>query len=66
MTEYTDRLSHLTKEELIARREALLNNLGMSYKQFVSKEMNNGLKEYELEYAKEIDAIDFILEEDKE
>lgn len=63
MSEYVDKLSHLTEEELWARQKDILETLGMSYREFVSKEMNNGLKEHELEYAKEIDAIDFLLGE---
>ena len=64
MSDYVDKLSHLTDDQLRARRYAILDILGMSYKEFVSKEMNNGLKEHELEYAKEIDAIDFLLGEE--
>ena len=63
VSEYVDKLTHLTEEELWARQKKILEILGMSYKEFVSKEMNNGLKEDELEYAKEIDAIDFLLGE---
>lgn len=63
MSEYVDKLSHLTEDQLRARRYAILDVLGMSYSEFVSREMHSGLKEHELEYAKEVDAIDFLLGE---
>lgn len=63
MSEYVDKLSHLTEDQLRARRYAILDILGMSYSEFVSREMHSGLKEHEEEYAKEIDAIDFLLGE---
>lgn len=61
MSEYLDKLSHLTVEQLRARRYAILDILGMTYSEFVSREMHDGLKEEELEFAKEIDAVDYLL-----
>lgn len=63
VSEYVDKLGHLSEDQLRARRYAILDILGMSYSEFVSREMHDGLKEEELEFAKEIDAIDFLLGE---
>ena len=61
MSEYVDKLAHLTEDQLRARRYAILDILGMTYNEFVAREMHDGLKEEDLEFAKEIDAIDFLL-----
>lgn len=63
MTEYVNKLRHLSPEELKARRAQILNELGMTYRQFIAYELNDGLKEEEKHYEREMDAIDFLLGE---
>lgn len=63
MSEYIDKLGHLSEDQLRARRYAILDILGMTYSEFVAREMYDGIKQEDLEFAKEIDAIDFLLGE---
>lgn len=62
MSEDTDRLMILNKEQLLARREAILALLGLTYKEWIAKEMNQGFEGTEWDYESEMDAIDFLLE----
>ena len=57
------RAINLSKEGLRARRSEILTSLGMSHREYVLKSMNDGLTENERLYEKEIDTIDFLLEE---
>lgn len=59
------RIINLSKEQLRSRREAILVMLGLTHKEFVLKSMNEGLSPSEAEYEKEMDAIDFLLNEDQ-
>lgn len=52
---------NLTAKELSNRREAILSLLGLTWKEFVLKDMLEGLEEQELEYRSELNAIDFLL-----
>lgn len=50
-----------TREHLLTRRAEILKLLGLSYHQWVMREMNQALEWHELEYEKEMDHIDFLL-----
>lgn len=63
MVEENHPLRQLTQEELLNRRNAVLNLLGLSHTQYVLKEMNNGLTDPEKEFEAELEAIDFLLDE---
>lgn len=54
----------LTQEQLLKRREAILDLLGLTHKEWISKEMNQGFEGKEWDYESEMDAIDFLLGED--
>lgn len=56
----------LTKEQLLARREAILALLGMTHKEFTQKSMHQGLEGTEWDYEAEMDMIDFLLGDDDE
>lgn len=56
----------LTREQLLARREAILALLGLTYKEWVNKEMNYGFQGIEWDYEGEMDSIDFLLGDDDE
>lgn len=64
MSENTDKLIVLTQEQLLKRREAILDLLGLTHKEWISKEMNQGFEGKEWDYESEMDAIDFLLGED--
>ena len=55
---------NLSKEQLKARRTEILNILGLTHREYVRKEIHEGLEAKEWQYANELDAIDFLLEED--
>jgi hypothetical protein len=54
----------LSQEELKSRRTEILSILGLSYKEYILKEMYDGLKEKEQEYSAELAAIDFFLKDE--
>ena len=51
----------LTKEQLLARREAILALLGLTYKEWVAIEMNDAFQGSQWDYEGEMDSIDFLL-----
>lgn len=57
------RAINLSKDGLRERRSEILLSLGMSHREYILKSMNDGLTENERLYEKEIDTIDFLLEE---
>ena len=57
------RVINLSHDELRKRRASILALLAMTHKEFVLKSMNDGLTENERQYEKEIDTIDFLLDE---
>lgn len=61
MTDETDKIITLTKEQLLARREAILALLGLTYKEWLAIEMNDAFQGTQWDYEGEMDAIDFLL-----
>lgn len=64
MSEDTDRLIILTREQLLKRREAILNILGLTHKEFSLIIMNDAMEGEEWKYYTEFDAIEFLLADD--
>lgn len=63
MVEANHPLRELSQDQLQHRRNAILGLLGLSYKEYVLKEMNDGLTDAEKEFEEELEAIDFLLDE---
>lgn len=61
MTDETDKIITLTKEQLLARREAILALLGLTYKEWLAIEINDAFEGTQWDYEGEMDAIDFLL-----
>jgi len=59
------RIINLSEDQLRSRREAILAILGLTHKEYVIKEMHDGLQGTEWDYRNELNAIDFLLAEDE-
>lgn len=64
MSEDTDRLIILTREQLLKRREAILSILGLTRKEYSLIIMNDAMEGNQWEYYTEFDAIEFLLGDD--
>lgn len=64
MSEDTDKLMILTREQLLKRREAILDILGLTRKEYSLIIMNDAMEGKEWEYYTEFDAIEFLLADD--
>lgn len=53
----------LSKRELASRRAEILNILGLTHREYVLKDMHDGLEGRECDYRNELNAIDFLLDE---
>lgn len=53
-----------TKEQLLARREAILALLGLTYKEWLAIEMTDSFEGTQWDYEGEMDSIDFLLGDD--
>lgn len=53
----------LTREQLLQRREQILNELGLTYEEWLKKVMTQGFQGKEWDYEGEMDSIDFLLED---
>lgn len=65
MSEDTDRLIILTREQLLKRREAILNILGLTHKEYSLIIMNEGMVGSQWDYYNEFEAIEFLLGDER-